>query len=417
MADETTDVVLDENIIEVDEIIEAVDPDNAIQDADGRIIQYTNDAGKTVKLKGSVNPFEEKKEDKLEGKTKPSAKPAADPNEEEEEIENIPGGDINEGQDPEEDEVEYANDAEYILRKSGYTKDEIDLGGDIGKVKIADLTDVQQRLVMRQEFDATVSEYQELIEELESKTKEATFDNPQHQQFFDYLKEGGDIKKLAKEILSRDPAAQAKMLSDEDIIKMGIKKEYSEFTDEEVEAEFKDMTDAQVARRAKALRSKMEKSQPDFADMTAAEKQTRQISLDAELATFKSETDNIRKAAKGLKEIGGYKLEDAHRNFLLNKVIPSQMEDDSEFIQGLQDPSTLLKLQFYATYGDKLSEYHYARGQAAAAQGKRSGIDESELSDEPVRVFKGNSSKAKAAKKSIDDFPSFGEWVNAEDSF
>jgi hypothetical protein len=398
-------------IIEVEEITQAVDPAEAVMDVEGRVIQYHDrEAGKIYKVKGTENPFAEKP-------TKPDPAPAeSEPGEPANKLENK-----QENKPPEDEvEVEYANDAEYILRKSGYDKDEIDFGGDIGKIKIVDLTLEQQMIVIREEFDQTVEEYQQVIKELEENKPEFRFENPQHQQFVDYLNDGGDIKKLAKEILSRDPAAQAKMLSDDEIVKLGIKKEFPEFSSEEVEDEFKDMEKAgSIARRAKALRTRMEKSQPDFSDLSAEQRKAQETALEDQLATFKTESENIRKAARKLTEIAGIKLEEAHLNFLVNKVIPSRMEEDSDFIKGLENPEKLLRLQFYDTYGDKLSEYHYQRGLAEAqAKAKKGSIDESDLSDEPVRVYQGRTKSMKTqGKKSIDDFPSFESWVDAENKF
>lgn len=425
MAVETTGAAAAEsNIVEVDEITQAVDPADAIQDENGRVIQYHDKTeNKIYKVKGAVNPFEAPKPKDEKGESGSASAKKDSPEGDETNKENV--GEDNTDHDPDgdengnEDDEEYTNEAEYILRKMGYDKDEIDFGGDIGKVKISDLTPEQQVIVARQEFDSMIESFEERLKEAESKGVQ--FEDKQAQQILEYLKEGGDIKKLAKEILSRDPAAQAKMLSDEDIVKMGLKKEFPEFSEEEINEEFKDLAtkDGAVARRAKALRTRMEKQQPDFSDLTEGERKAREEGIQAEVNQFKAESENIRKVAKTIKEIAGVPIGDQHREFLLNKVIPSKMEDDSEFIQGLSKPDKLLRLQFLDTYAEKLAEYHYKRG-LEAAKAKNGKKDESELSDEPIRTYSGGKGKTKSsttAKRTIDDFPSFDAFVNAEGKF
>jgi hypothetical protein len=410
--DETTsEQTTETNIIEVDQITEAVDANDAIMDEAGNVVQYLDrEKNITYKVKGKENPLAPEKENNSDSLKQDASKTG----ETSDSGKNKPI-DAKKDAQPKGDEKtnQYRNDAEYVLRKTGYDKDEIDLGEGIGKVKIADLTPEQQIQVIVSEFDETIAEYQEAIKDLEARKPELKFDNPQAQQILDYLKEGGDIKKLAKEILSRDPAAQAKMLSDDEIVKLGIKKEFPEFTEEEINAEFQDMEKAgSISRRAKALRNRMEKEQPDFSSLTKEQREAKDAQIQIEREQFDKEVANVKDTAKKLGKIGGFPITEQIAEYLTSKVIPKTMQEDSVFVQKLNNPEKLLTLEFWDTYGEtiikKTAEYYFKKGQESSGP---KGDDS--LSDDPIRTYQSRSSKKGSSKKSIDDFENFEQFVSA----
>ncbi len=383
---ETGAAVVEPTIVELDQITEA-NADDSIVDDKG-VITESFDREKNVRyvLKGS----QPKKVDQPE---KTEAELA--------EAKRIADEGAAASEDGSKDDIEdFINPADYVLKKSGYKKDEVDLG-DGKLVKIADLTAEQQMDLVITEYDNQAESYLAKIKELEEREPDLTFDDPLAQQMLDYLKEGGDVKKLAREILTKDPAAQAKMLSDEDIVKLGIQKEFSEYTPEEVDEEFKEMSPEKVARRAKALRTKMEKEKPDLSNLTEAQKG---INAQAELVRrqqFETESGNVKKAASELKEIGGIPISEQVRTFLVSRALPKDADSDSAFVTSLQNnPKKILELEFWTNYGAKLlkstEQFYYEKGLADGSVGKE------KLSDEPVRIYSGSGSKeVKKVTKSV----------------
>jgi hypothetical protein len=395
---------------EVDSITDAYDSNDVIIDDDGNVVQaFDREKNITyvVKGKGLVTP--EKKDGEPSGSDpdKPDAgKPdgSTDPQKSDKK------------DDADDDGAEdYVNAAEYVLKKTGYTKDEVELA-DGQVVKIADLTEQQQLDIMVAEFENTTASFQEKIAELEGRQPELKFEDPMAQQLVDYLKQGGDIKRLAKEILSKDPAAQAKMLSDEEVIKMSLKKEFPSFTDEDINEEFNEMSDSKRARRAKALRERMENEKPDFSNLTEEQKRiNEQAALEAK-KVFEEEVNIVKSAAAELKEIAGIPMNDQVVNYLLKKAIPDAVDQDSEFVKSLSNnPKKLLTLQFWDTYGEKVLDAtrkkYYEMGLEEGNKGKE------KLSDEPVRTYNvGNKPEKKVVKKSVDEFSDkdWNAFINGE---
>lgn len=410
---ETTDQVEGPKIVEVDQYTDPVDANDSIFDDNGELVQTLDRENNTIyKVKGKQNPIEPEKNDSTPDAD--SGKENSDP---------AASKDGNEGGNKEDGKKDddFANPAEYILRKTGYTEAEVDLGEGVGKKKITDLTPEEQLDVVVAEFDQTIEELQQKITDLEGRKPEFKFEDKSKQQILDYLKEGGDIKKLAKEILSKDPAAQAKMLSDSEIVKLGIKREFEEWTDEEVEDELKSIEadPAKLARRAKALRLRMEKEQPDYSSLTEEQKQEKAEAVAAEKKQFDADITGVKDAAKKLKKIGEFELSDDIRNFLIKKVVPGSMEDDSDFVKGLDgNPEKLLTLQFWDTYGPKLIEktrdHYYKLGLQKGQEGKE------KLSDEPViRTYgsSGKSVKKSETPKNLSEIPDLEKWLDATVTF
>ena len=324
------------------------------------------------------------------------------------------------------EEAEYENHADYILKRIGYDKDNIKLDENGDPVKIADLTPDQQLDIIVEEFDNQIEALNSKIKELESKPAELKFDDPAANEIVEYLKNGGDLQQLAKEIISRDPAAQAKILTDDEIIKLSIKKEFPSYSDKDIEDEFKEMTQGQRERRAKAYRAKMEAEKPSFSDLTEAQKAARDAEIAKEKASFVSEVENFKKASKELKSIAGVPLTDEVRNYLVSRAVPKDYDQDSDFVKELQNnPKKILELQFYATYGQKIldaaKKQYYAEGLRKGQEGKEG------LSDVPLRTYSTrqtqtqgsqNSSK-KAPKEPIVnlDNTNFDKWLQENDEF
>lgn len=391
---ETPAEVVEPTIVELDIITEG-NADDSTVDESGKITE-SFDREKNIRyvLKGSQP-----------AKETPSAEEAAKAEAEKvkAEQEATATGDPKGGKESEEEIEEFINPADYVLKKTGYKKDEVDLG-DGNIVKIADLTEEQQLDLVITEFDSQSEAYEAKIKELEGRAPELKFEDPMAQQIVDYLKEGGDVTKLAKEILSKDPSAQSKMLSDAEIVKLGIKKEFSEFTDAEIEEEFKEMSPEKVARRAKALRTKMEKEKPDLSNLSEEQKGINARRELERQKTFNDEAGLVKKAALELKEIAGIPINDKIQNYLVSKTLPKDADSDSEFVTSLaNNPKKLLTLEFWDTYGEKIlavtREQFYRKGLAEGNKGKE------KLSDEPVRTYSVSSKDTvkKAVKGKIEE--------------
>jgi hypothetical protein len=267
-------------------------------------------------------------------------------------------------------------------------------------VKIADLTPEQQMDVIVSEFQTAQDKYKTQIKELNERKPELKFEDPQAQTLVDYLKNGGDIKRLAKEILSKDPAAQATMLSDAEVVKADIKKNYPTYSDADLEEEFKEMSEAQVARRAKAARANLVNSKPDYSALTVEQKaQQEKLNTDA-ITAFETEKKNVVDKATALEEIAGVKVSKPIRDYLLSQVLPENKDGESKFVEALAgSPEKLLRLSFLDTYHEKLmkqaADHYYKKGLAEGNKGKE------KLSDEPVRTYS-SSGKGKATEKTAE---------------
>jgi len=406
-------------VVEVEKFDGVIDPDHSLVDAEGNVIQYVDpEKNVTYRLKGKEDIISElmgKKEDpddrptddndKDKGKKEPDSLEGDTPSGENEDPN--PDGDAD-GFDPEK----YSNYAEYILRKTGYELDEIDLGDGVGKVKLSELTPEQQVAVIAQEFDHTIEEYESALKEAEEREPELKFEDPMANKVLEYLKEGGDVRRLAKEILSKDPVAQAKMLSDEDVVRLALKKQYPTFTDDEIAEELKDMGEKRIARYAKAHRAQMEQEQPDISNLTEEMKAAKALELQRAREEFEADVAKVREEAAKIKDIAGIPVNEKIMNHLLSGIIPKDFESDSEFIQELNgNPRALIEYRFWKTYGkaiqEKTAQHYYEKGLRDANAGKE------KLSDEPVRTyqFNGSGKKKSNAPKSLDEID-FDKFLN-----
>lgn len=350
-----------EPIVEVDAIEFAVDGDTAIMDESGKVVSAVNPEGKRVYLKGSAAALEAKG-NKSNSTNAGDDGGGADVDDD---------GDDDQGQnndDDQDDEPEYENHADYILKAGGYTEEEIALGDGSSK-SIKDLTDTEQLDLIVDEFDRTRQTLEAKIQQLEKEKESLSFNDPARQQVLEYLKNGGDLQQLAKEIISSDPAAQAKLLTDDQVNRLAIKRQFPSFTDEEVDAELKEMSDAQKARRAKAYRAILEQEKPDLSKLTDKQKAEMQAKELESIKTYEANKKIMIEKAKAIKEIAGAKIDDNMRNYLLRETVPSKAGDDSNFVkQIIADPALLLELKFYHQFGKKMiaaaEEVHYRRGLA-----------------------------------------------------
>lgn len=376
-------------IVEVDAMDFTIDGETAVLDEAGRVVSAISPEGKRVYLKGSTAAQEAK------GSSK--AAPVTTEEGEQEEGEAEVEGDTAEGQDA--DEPEYENHADYILKAGGYKEEEIALGDGSSK-SIKDLTDAEQLDLIVDEFDRTRQGLEAQIQQLKEENGSLKLSDPAAQQVVDYLRNGGDLQQLAKEIISSDPAAQAKLLTDEQVNRLAIKRQFPTFSDEEVDAELKDMNDAQRARRAKAYRAILENEKPDLSKLTDKQKAEMQS---RELETIKAYDANKKtmvEKAKAIKEIAGAKIDDNMRNYLLRETVPQKAGEDSSFVkQIIADPGLLLELKFYHQFGKKMissaEDFHYKRG---LAEGRKVSA---RLPEEKIlktfHLDNGNSSRKSAA--------------------
>lgn len=310
---------------------------------------------------------------------------------------------------------EYENLAHHMLKIGGYEGDKIKLGDK--EVSIADLSAEEQLEVAQEEFGNILDRYEARIKELETKKPELKLNDPHAQQILEYLQKGGDVKALAKEILSSDPAARANMLSDEEIVKLQIKTTNPKYSDKDVEDEFKEMSESMRARRAKSYREQMKEMKPDLSHLTkaqqdaiAAEELQYRQAFDADVTHLKTETAKV-------KEIAGIPIRDDMRNYLLSQVTPKDFKSDSKFVEDIAgNPSKLFALKFWDTWGEKIikqtQDVFYKRGLADAQKGKE------KLSDTPLKTYgargAASGSPAAPAKDITEMSPEeFDKWVNA----
>lgn len=397
LTDEVPEVPIVE--VEVDDINpEVVDPNEALYDEEGKITSYLDVEQNKRFVRKAAAPVA------------PVVPPTEKPIVPDDKI--VPG---------EEEEEITDNAAEYILRRSGYDKEDINLGGEgdqANLVKIKDLSPEQQMDIVVSEFDRTVDKYEARIKELETKAPELKFENPVHQQIVDFLKDGGDVQKLAKQLLSNDPAAQAKMMTDQEIVKLGIKKEFAEFTDEEVEAELKDMSPEKVARRAKALRTRFEKEVPNIDNLTLEQKNIKLKAANDLRTEYETESKSVRDYLSKAKNVAGVPVNEEMKSFLASRVIPENENGDSEFLKGLNSPEKLIRLEFLDRYHEKIrqstQDFYYKKGINDAAKMKVEELEK--YSKEPLRTYNISPAKKESkVPKSVDEIEDWAAFAAKSD--
>lgn len=397
----------------VEEInLEKMSIEDAIVNDDGVVTQYHDrEANKIYYRKGS-EPAPSKAPDAAPDK---DATPGADDGQ----GANSDGDDS--GQDPDEGspEVEYENVADHMLKLVGYEGTKVKIGEE--EVEISSLTPEQQLEIVGEEFNNILAGYEQKIKELESRPAKLDFQDPMAQQVVEYLQKGGDLKALAKEILTQDPAARAQMMSDEEVVKASIRKQFAKYSDEEVDAEFKEMSDAMKARRAKHYRAQMAEEKPDLSTLTKAQ----QAAIAAEelrmRQSFDQEVETLKTKSREVKEIAGIPINEQMHNYLISKTVPKDFKSDSEFVQSIQqNPVAIYKLKFWDTWGEKLleqtREVFYRKGLQEGQKGKE------KLSDAPIKSYGAQGTKnarSSAPMKSLDEMSAeeFAKWIDAGAKF
>lgn len=352
-----------EPILEVEAIDFPVDGDSAIMDQEGRVVSAVSPEGKRVYLKGSAAANEAKGT-----KTKPAGADEGNnpnspaPNTEGDEAQGDESGQGGAG----DEEAEFENHAHYILKAGGYEEEEVLLGEGVKK-KLSELTPDEQLDIITDEYDRVTEEHKAEITKLKNEIAKLGAVPATHKEIIEYLKNGGDLQQLAKEIISKDPAAQAKIMTDDDVVRASIKKQFPTMSDEDIEAELKELSDPAKARRAKAYRAQMEKEGPDLKNLTAAQKQQQQaVELAARAEYDKSRTVMID-AIKKVDQIAGMPLNNEIKNFLLRETIPSKPGEDSKFVKEiLANPGLIMELRFLKEYAanqiQAAEKFHYERG-------------------------------------------------------
>lgn len=276
---------------------------------------------------------------------------------------------------------EYENLAHHMLKLGGYEGDTVKIDGQ--EIKIADLTESQQLSIMEEQFSEYIDKKDAEIVALKARTPELKFEDAHAQQIVEYLKKGGDIKALAKEILSSDPAAQAAMLSDEEVVKLKIQKQNPSFSAEDVKDEYDDMSEKARARHAKAYREEMKNMKPDLTNLTQAQKDQMAAAELKTIKDYEAEVTKTKAATAKIQEIAGIKISKEMSDWLNSQTIPKDHKSNSIFVDEiLSNPDKMFKLKWWDAAGEKIlkqtQEYFYKKGLAEGQKGKE------KLSDTPV---------------------------------
>ena len=322
-----------------------IDPEYAIYDDEGNIIGQFDDNGKESYYEGKgPKPKEEVPVDPAKND------PSKDPDEE---GKKNPGQKAQEGR---EDEPEYVNHADYILRMGGYEGDEISLE-DGSSVKIADLTTEQQLNLVTNEFARMREEFETSLAE-KPKGEELTEDE---RHLVEFLRNGGTAKDLAKYIIDNDPDNAHKSLTDDELVLESLRNSMPGASEEDIQEEFKLLKEAgRVEKRAQLLRQKLGSGEIKLADISAKHRQAVEARQAKELEAEIEDAKKLKSYSAQVKEIAGIPVDPTVINAVVKDLIPDVPGEDSVFLKSLASPEKLLRLQFLDKYAEEVFE-HIAR--------------------------------------------------------
>jgi hypothetical protein len=305
----------------------------------------------------------------------------------------------NEGGEPAEtNKEEYLNRAHYVLKMTGYDQEEIELDEGVVK-KIADLDDSEQVAVLVKEIENMATYYEGVL--AEENKKVAEFQNEDEKQIIEFLRNGGDKIKLAKHILSNDPTEKVSVMSDEEIVKAELKKEFPDLSDDDLDEEVADLKERKrLEKKAGIYRDRYQKANPEINSLLAEQQTKAKADAEANRARYEKEAAELREVAKKTTNIAGIPVSEDIINRSLTKLIPPNPDEDSEFIRGLT-PDKILKYQFFEDNFDKIiqdtAKHWFKKGQEPLKKELR------KFSNEPFGNTGSVKAKPKSGKVNIDD--------------
>lgn len=166
------------------------------------------------------------------------------------------------------------------------------------------------------------------------------------QQLVDYYKQQG-----VQEYLNSNQVFEIDSLTDEDLYRLYLQDNYSDFTEEDVEAEL------ELAKSNEDLfKRKVDRLRNIYKETEAAEKQKEQeeasLAASEESKKFKAEVDTY---GKGLGSIHGMELDESEHQAILDFLFKPQMGTNrSKLIDLMNDPKQMYRMAFYTLYGDEL---------------------------------------------------------------
>lgn len=286
---------------------------------------------------------------------------------------------INDGQDPDgqapdDDAVDtYSNPAEFLLKGLGFEGDEVDIEGT--NKKFADLSNDEQIGLISSSVNDLVEHYENQIKELQANGGGDSFKNDAEKQAVEFLREGGSLQDLAKEITNQDPNAAYANMSSEDLVRGKLKDENPTWSDDEIEEEITDLKDRnKLERNAKSIRASLK---PDL-DLSALKAPDGSQENTFNEQEYQAEVANVVRTAMGIKEIGGVPMNDEIRNSVIHHIVSLNENQTTPFLEELNSPDALFEAAFWKMYGkDIIKQIHdtaYNKGKKDVA---------SQFDDEP----------------------------------
>ena len=372
------------------QIPEVIDPDNAFYDDENNLVEYfDSDSGIRFKKNESGEMVPEENEDTSDsGENKPdnTEDPDSDDDSNSEQEKSKDKGN--------EDQSQYANAADYVLKTFGYSHDEVEMADGI-KVKISDLTIEQQNELMAGEFANVKNYYEAKIKDLEE-TPSTDFKDKNEKEIIEFLRNGGNPVDLAKKILDSTPGAQLNQLSNKEIVKNHLKSQFGDMKDEELNEEVDGMSEEKLQKRADSIKKKLE-SEGHTLNMTEEQKKQIAEQRKQEEGAFNTEVQNIKEEAGKIETIAGVTITDEIRNYLVEEVTSDNIDEDSAFIKSIDNPKALLELKFWQAYGPDLikavAKQQYEKGREEGGKQIR------KFSDKPVYQSKSRQTPPKKETK------------------
>lgn len=381
-------------------IDDVIDPDNVFMDEENNIQSiYDPETGKTFKTDSDdADDDLEKDEDKDKGeKDEESEGGDPDKKKDKDKDKDSPGEDSSKGDKDDADkddspDPQYLNGADYILKVTGYEGDEVQIG-ETSK-KIAELTHEEQMRVVIEEFRKAVSYYEDALGNPEN--QQQGFQNEDEKEIIEYLRNGGDKIALAKHILSNDPSERISAMSDEDIVKDQLRKEFPDWTDEDLDEEVEALKDrGRLEKRAGIYRERYKKEASGLGDLTESQKAAKEEADRKLQEKHDKEVNDIREAAKKIKTIAGVPVNENILNNTMSKLIPQKPDEESEFLRNL-GPEKIIRLQFLDDNIEKILE-NTARRYYELGKSKSEKVIK-KFSDEPYGFLGGSPKKEEPAK-------------------
>lgn len=179
------------------------------------------------------------------------------------------------------------------------------------------------------------------------------FKSQEEVDVINFLRTGKSVKDFAEYVINNDPKLAASRMSDAELVQKNLKEVFPELSEDELKEEFESLDEGKIAKRAVALRKRMEEKPLDITKVTREE----QDKLKGEHTVQVKEFVN---SVMGIESIAGFTLTDDMRNAILNDVATENYEEDSPFINELTNPEKVIELSFYKLYTPAIID-HFQR--------------------------------------------------------